>query len=339
MAKKYDSPELESIFNLTLKLGGIDPMTVKRSYSAHRYWAVAEKIWKNAEKQIGCNVMYTVLFHIHWGCYPVDSPTNADFFQLVELAEAEFLKHTNEMEIAKSKSVFKRAYAAVMNSQSPYVMKNCRWCSFEHRGFLENRTLFKLYGGEVVVHSLNLVTVSRADLDSMIDKAQTRYKYERFKHFIEQLLPCAAAWTDAEWSDHRNIIDHMKNAFGVDYSDAGFKFDRLIGLICAIEDWQINLGDILAVSHFGEDMARLLWPTYWEAIVEELFVFVYSCYKKFASEVRVSHEYSDEDLVIMREEIMNNWVFKIVFGWYQSEIYDFSTGFRKMLFDILLGAH
>lgn len=337
MAGKYNTPELDSIFNLTLKLSGTDPMTVKRSYSADRYWGFVEKTWKNAEKTIGGNVMYTVLFHIHWGCYPVKTPVNPDFLQLAELVEAEFLKHTHEMEIAKSKRVFRSAYIAVMKSYSPYVLRKDEWKSAAYKDFLEKKTQVRLYGGQVVVHSLNLVTTPGREIQDMVYKARIRYACERFKRSIERLLPDARAWSESEWSDQRNIIDNMKKTFGVDYAVEWEDFDRTIDMIEAVESKRTTRYEMLSVNHFSYDMAKMLWPVNTDAVLENMFCYYVTWYKDYVLRVKCNSSCGCGDEEMLRNQILESWLYKVMYGWYRGKAHPLSDKTRKKLFDISLG--
>ena len=336
MSKKYDSPEIEAIFNLTIKLSGIDPSTVKRSKSADRYWSFVEKLWKDSADKIGGNVMYIILFHIHWGCYPQGTPTNPDFCQLVKLAEAEFLKHTDEMGLAKSKQVFRSGYTAVLKSRSPYVTRKKCWQSLRYKEFLKNRTLFKLYGGQMVVENLNLVKTPLYIIEDMKNRAKIRYKYEKFKRTVIRLLPCAETWTVGDWANEQSIIGEMQKAFSINYADQWEDFDDLMEMLGEVEEKEPSMYRVLGVSTFTYDMAKRVWPTNTDATLEEMFLYYGTKYKQYASRAKGNSPYSYEESQDMRKCILDSWLYQVINEWNENETHMLSDETRKMLFDISL---
>ena len=165
MRKKYESEELKTIYELTNALCSIDSTIATRSTTADRYWSYILKMWKTHTDAIGCNIMYNILFSIRWGVLPKDTPQKPDLIKLIELAKAEFLKHSQEMRIAKSKNVFKAAYTAVMKSTSPHASPGKHWRSRYFQKFLEDQLQYKLYGGDVIVENLNLVDTPMFEIE------------------------------------------------------------------------------------------------------------------------------------------------------------------------------
>lgn len=336
MKNKYDSPELEAIFDLTVKLSGINPTTVKRSKSAEQYWSFIEKTWKNSADAIGGKVMDIILFHIHWGCYPTPIPQNADFLKLLELAENEFLKHTREMEIAKSKQVFRSAYTAVMKSKSPYAQQKRCWASETYKEFLQNRTLCALYGGQIVVEKLNLATIPAYVLSDMKSKAMTCYKYEQFKKRIKQLLPVASAWSDEEWVNEQNILTNFQNMYGLNYAVEWQDFDSLMYTLGELKKDEPSMYYVLSIKNFPYQMAQAIWPTNTNQKLEELFIHFCEKYKKYMSRAKNYSACSYEDALRMRDMILDSWLYKELYSWYENKIYVLSQEARKNLFGISL---
>ena len=336
MKNKYDSPELETIFDLTVKLSSINPATVKRSKSAEQYWSFIEKTWKTSADVIGGNVMDIVLFHIHWGCYPAKMSQSTDFLKLVELAECEFLKHTSEMEIAKSKQIFRSAYTAAIKSKSPYVMQKHCWKSSTYKEFLQNKTLYKLYGGQVIVEKLNFAVTPNHILEDMKDKAMTCYKYEQFKKRINKLLPAARAWSDEEWVNQQNILTNLQNAYGINYAVEWQDFDNLMYVLGELTKDEPSMYYVLTLKSFPYQMAQAIWPTDTNGKLEKLFIHFCKKYKKYMSRAKSYSACSYKDALSMRDMILNSWLYKELYSWYANKTYELSKEARKMLFDISL---
>lgn len=336
MKNKYDSPELEAIFDLTIKLSGINPATVKCSKSANRYWSFIEKTWKNSSNTIGGNVMDIVLFHIHWGNYPTTMPQNSDFLKLIELVENEFLKHTREMEIAKSKQVFRSAYTSAIKSKSPYVKKKHCWSSQMYKEFLQNKTLCKLYGGQTIVEKLNLVTTPSHVLADMKSRAMTCYRCEQFKTRIKQLIPAANLWLDEEWANEQNILTNLQNIYGVNYAIEWQDFDGLINMLDALSTAEPSMYYVLTVKNFPYEMARAIWPTKTEENLEKLFIHFYKKYKKYMSHAKGYSACSYADVLSMRDMIINSWLYRELYSWYENKTHSLSNETKKTLLDISL---
>jgi len=336
MKNKYDSHELEAIYDLTIKLSGINPMTVKRSKSAERYWSFIEKTWKNSADIIGGNVMDIVLFHIHWGSYPTTMPQNSDFLKLIELVENEFLKHTREIEIAKSKQVFRSAYTAVIKSKSPYVSQKHSWASEEYKEFLQNRTLCKLYGGQIIVEKLNLASTPIHILADMKNKAMTCYRCEHFKERIKQLIPTASLWSDKDWANEQNILFNLQNVYGINYAIEWKDFDNLINMLDELPKDEPSMYYVLTVKNFTYQMAQALWPTSAEENLEKLFIHFCKKYKKYMSYAKSYSACSYADALSMRDMILNSWLYRELYSWYENKTHNLSNEAKKMLFGISL---
>lgn len=336
MKKKYESTELEAIFDLTVKLSGINPSTVKRSKSADQYWSFVLRTWKNSADVIGGNVMYIVLFHIHWGCYPPHIPQSADFLKLITLAEFEFLKHTREMEIAKSKQVFRSAYTAVLKSKSPYAPQKKCWVSVKYKEFLQNRTFRALYGGQVVVENLNLAVTPTHILTDMKNRAITCYKYELFKKRITQLLPWAGTWSDEEWLNEQNILVNLQNVYGINYAIEWEDFDMLMDMIGEMSKDEPSMYSVLSVKNFPYQMAQAIWKTNANQKLEELFSHFYKKYKVYMSRAKSYSACSYEDALSMRDMILNSWLYKEMYSWYENKTHALSPKVSKMVFNLAL---
>lgn len=333
---KYEDKNLIDIFELTIRLSGIDPETAVRSKSADQYWSSIEVVWKIYSERIGINVMYAVLFFIHWGSWPKVVVENAELLTLCEMAKSEFLKHTEEMKIAKGKRVFTSARTAVLKSKSPYVANKRMWKSMEYKKFLESKTDYRLFGGEITAE-FNLLQTTAWEYEAMRKSAYIRYRYEQFKRIITRVLPCASSWTDAEWSNQENIINGLYAEHAINYAVEWGDFDCLIQAWNSLtkDDTDIKEAlDIIKIKHLPLSMAKQIWKDETEKHIEDLFLYVCHMYKEHGRGIVHFSSSGFENIQKLREEVTSSWLYKLVYNWDTSDDYKLSHKTRKALFEI-----
>lgn len=132
------------------------------------------------------------------------------------------------------------------------------------------------------------------------------------------------------------IIGEMQKAFGINYADQWQDFDALMDMLGEVEKMEPSMYRMLGVSSFTYEMAKRVWPTNTDAMLEEMFLYFGTKYKKYASRAKGYSACSYADSQDMRKYILDSWLYQEIYEWYENKTHMLSDKTRKMLFDISL---
>lgn len=329
----YSSPELHDIIELTKKLCNLPDSAISRSKSAEAYWSKMMRILKSNMDTLGYNVVYAALFCIHWGTYPKDMPNNPDLLRLADLLKAEFLIVNTETNCAKARQLFGSSLTKVLKSESPYSgsrMLNSKM----YRYFLESKTLYKLYGGELEAERINLLTTSVEEFADMQDKAWRLFRYEKMKKYIKRLIPAASEWSDDEFSNDSAIVAQLQNEYGVNLAWCNKNFDQLVKwLENPKENWYMLVG----LTSVPLPLAEMIWPNNTDACIDKFFCDVYYHVCEYIKYTKAhGGDYSDRE-ASMQSELQNSWLYHQIATWYDTKSHNLSDKARTCYLNISLG--
>lgn len=330
-----DTPELREIVELTRTLCHLPEKAYSRSRGAEGYWSKVMKLWKTNLNVMGYNVVYAALHCIHWGVYPKDFPDDQDLLRLVELIKLEFLKVNADLECAKTKQFFNSALTRVRKSNSPHCgVKKLKSKTFDE--FLESKTMYKLFGGEIKVRNLNLLTTTVHDFEDIREKAKRRFFYENIKAHIVKLIPEASTWTDDDFSNDANIVAQLHKYYGVDLRWCNQNFDQLIEVIELMDNDDFYGEALLGMTNIPMPLAKVLWSEKTEECIELAFCDTYEYIGKYVRFAR-AYGYHSGQLDPAHEKLQNSWLYCQIAEWYDNRSHKLSNKTRSCFLNASLG--
>ena len=147
-----------------------------------------------------------------------------------------------------------------------------------------------------------------------------------FEKVIRILIPAVRRWSDAEWTDDRNIFKAIKEKYGIDYLLYPNAFNQLYQLL----DKKWNKGkrgtykDILGVEHLSWELATEIWPENTKKFILKKFCDA----KKHVRKCENAHY--RRKVIISKGTLDRSWVMSYVGALPEN------TEEKKMLFEAML---
>lgn len=296
MTKKTNYDEL---YDLTEKLYGNKlPLPVKHKNYLTR-WNDLIDYW---EKLGADDPTYPVVHKIYWGRYPDNVPLNTHG-KLYTLFEEEILNRGSSMHRAR------KPYEHFFSYTFTFWKKGCADVSddLSYHSTITKEYVYYKASAKLCGHAPNVDSCS-------------------FERVIRILIPAARGWSDAEWSDDRNIFKAIKEKYGVDYTLYPESFKQLYQLL----DKRWNQGrrgsynDIFCVEHLSWELATEIWPENTKKFILKKFCDA----KKHVQKCKNSPYH--RKVIISKETLDRSWVIPYV-STLPEDVEE-----KKMLFEVML---
>lgn len=266
------------IYELTVDLAGGDYSLFIRDAEIEKSWKAIVNSWKdNSRKLNKINFFYEALFHICFGRFS-SKVTEDSALKLVLLIEDELTRYGYAFNVWESMQDFIEAYKNIMNP-APNSEANKCVRTLKLKQYLRCR-LFK---------KVILKDKYPDEWDNKLDCARNAYRYgtsylrsnmEQFEESITFLIPEAIAWSEQQWCDEVQILEKLKQLYGVDYSTDLRSFDYLLDAVRYRDMTNQYTYYLYYISTFSLSLAQRFWGERYESMVLFCFMDIYKRYRR-----------------------------------------------------------